>query len=142
MMAYVTLPDVWMTAITAVLQGTAHRDFVLPKAGTPHPRDIGMKESVGEPQGQLADYRMPLPDGKSIHVREYEWEYRLHWDTFHPAVDWVNHLRYDAPHWWIILTVAVGGIIGCVASEDRAKGFICGAVCGLAFGLITSPSTG
>jgi hypothetical protein len=101
-----------------------------------------MKERMGEPQGQLADYKWALPDGKSIHVREYLDEYRIHWDMFDVDIDLINHLRYDAPHWWIILTVAVGGIIGCVFSKDRAKGFIAGAVCGFAFGLFTLPSTG
>lgn len=141
MMVYATLPDVWRTAITAVLQGVAHRDFVLPKAGAPHPIDIGMGESVGEPQGQLADYRMPL-DGKSIHVREYECEYRLHWDMFHPAADWVNHLRYDAPRWWVALTTTVGGIIGYVCCKDRLTGAVLGASGGFLFGLFTLPCDG
>ncbi len=132
----------WSNVISVVLQLPPHQDIIRPKATLSHPKEVGMKERMGEPQGQLADYKWALPDGKSIHVREYLDEYRIHWDMFDVDIDLINHLRYDAPHWWIILTVAVGGIIGCVFSKDRAKGFIAGAVCGFAFGLFTLPSTG
>jgi hypothetical protein len=98
-----------------------------------------MKERVGEPQGQLEDYGWTLPDGRAIHIRVYSSEYRIHWDMFDPAVDLINHLRHDAPQWWVLLTTTVGGIIGYAASENKASGVVVGILCGFIVGIVTLP---
>jgi hypothetical protein len=98
-----------------------------------------MKERLGEPQGQVEDYGWTFLDGRSIHIRVYPNEYRIHWDMFDPAIDWINHLRHDAPQWWVVLTTIAGGIIGCATSKNKASGVVAGALCGSIVGIATLP---
>jgi hypothetical protein len=94
--------------IEFVLRRKAHEDLVLPfdvegkfttkiPAPDPDPNPnasilisledfitYGFTISIGEWQGQIADYRYMLPDKRSIHLRVFPDHFRLHWDYIDP----------------------------------------------------------
>lgn len=132
-----TTQNPWLeVVIPSVLRKPPHQDMVLSKETLPLPKEAGAQESIGGPQGQMADFRITLSDGRSIHIKEFDLVFKVHWDWFDPAVDWINHLRYDAPHWWIFLTTVVGGAIGYAWCKN-IEGTIAGVFCGLMFGVTT-----
>jgi len=102
----------WRDAVRNVLNLPKHKDLKVMKWFLTHPVKAGFKEAIGEPLGQKTDYRLTLPDGRSIHVREYDYYYLMHWDERDPTVDPVGHLVKDAPHWLVILGLIVLGILG------------------------------
>jgi len=114
---YYRIPDLnlipWRVVIGSVLRQPLHADTTLLKGLVIHPLRAGFNRSIGEPQGQIADYRMGLKDGKSIHVREYDASYRIHWDARDPDTDPLGHLLVDAPHWLIIggLLLGMGALV-------------------------------
>lgn len=127
----------WLEVVVpGILRIPAHHDVVLSKEGLPPPKEAGARKSIGEPDGQIADFRITLSDGKSVHIKEYDFVFKVHWDWFDPVVDWINHLRHDAPHWWILLTTVVGGAIGYVWHRNP-EGIVTGAFSGLTFGVAT-----
>jgi hypothetical protein len=105
--------------IEFVLRRKAHEDLVLPfdvegkfttKIPAPDPNasilisledfiTYGFTRSLGEFQGQLADFRYMLPDKRSIHLRVFNDHFRLHWDYIDPRADPIGHIAADAPHW-------------------------------------------
>jgi hypothetical protein len=109
--------------IEFVLRRKAHEDLVLPfdvegkfttKIPAPGPGPgptasillsledfiaYGFTISLGEWQGQIADYRYMLPDKRSIHLRVFPDHFRLHWDYIDPRADPLGHIAVDAPHW-------------------------------------------
>jgi hypothetical protein len=87
----------------------AHQDVEIAKSDVPHPLREGFKTRIGDPKGQNADYGMCLPDGKGIHIREYQDKYLVHWDKVDPPRDPIGHLVNDAPHW-----IAIGGLVGAL----------------------------
>ncbi len=98
----------WSKIVEKVLTLPAHEDVIVKKSAIIHPTLVGFKRSVGEPHGQRADYRLRLYDGKSIHVREYNDHYRVHWDKVDPSTSVIAHLKHDAPHIYMLLL----GILG------------------------------
>ena len=80
----------------------------------PHPSMIGFEEHFGDLAGQKTDYRLALPDDRSIHVREYDHYYLIHWDSKDPKIDPIGHLIEDAPHWLAVLGLTILGILGGV----------------------------
>jgi len=102
----------WSTLINLVLKLPPHRDVKVWKWEVPHPLESGFKKSIGDPFGQKADYRLILRDGRSIHVREYDKFYRVHWDKMDPRANPIAHLAKDAPHWLLALALVTLGIIG------------------------------
>ncbi|AEA46346.1 hypothetical protein [Archaeoglobus veneficus] len=105
----------WGEVVSRVLRMDAHVDIVIPKHIVPNPIVAGFIETVGENQGQMKDYELTLPDGRRIHVREYEHCYKVHWDKVSPLVNPVEHLRRDAPDWWKVLLALLGGGIGLLS---------------------------
>ena len=93
----------WDEVIDRVLRLPKHKDIKVPKSKVIHPLKEGFRRSIGEPSGQLADYRLTLADNKSIHIREYNKYYLVHWDAVDPEVDFIGHLINDASHWLIAL---------------------------------------
>lgn len=69
------------------------------------------KRHVGDPEGQIADYRHPLKDGAGIHLKKYSDHYRMHWDRKDPTIDPIGHLVEDAPHWLATAGVASIGAL-------------------------------
>lgn len=86
---------------------------MVPKYGT-NPLQAGfVRAFLEESHGQMADYRMTLPDGRGIHVREFSDCYTIHWDKACPLVNPIEHINQDAPQYGPILgALAVVGFIG------------------------------
>lgn len=117
----------WPKIFRLVQEHPAHTDVILPKDGLPHPKRAGLAKKAGVPHGQLADYRKTLPNGRSIHIREYQSYYKVHWDNHDPGTDLVGHLVHDAPEWWFSL---IGAVIGSRVAEDKMEGAFVGAAVG------------
>jgi hypothetical protein len=116
--------------IEFVLRRRAHEDLVLPyysgsnvegKFTTKIPGTnilislddfiaYGFTRSLGEWQGQLADFRYMLPDKRSIHLRVFPDHFRLHWDYIDPRADPIGHIAVDAPHWLDMVNNAIATI--------------------------------
>lgn len=104
------------------------------------------EESIGEPVGQLADYRIPLKDGRSIHLRIYDKLIGIHWDKIHPHTieDGIEHLRRDSPVNYTAFCTAGGAGLGTLVSKYLSRKDIAtklilgGALLGLLFGLATA----
>jgi hypothetical protein len=93
-----------------VLSFPAHAELSIPKGAIPHPLALGFEQSLGEPHGQVADYRAALPDGRGVHVRDMVGEWTVHWDRVFPSFErWVDHLREDSPGWYggLLLGIAL-----------------------------------
>ncbi len=90
-----------------------HVPFEVRTCDIPHPLALGFTTSIGLPEGQLADYRLELADGRGIHVREYSGFFRIHLDRIHPTLArWWDHLKEDAPE--IALLVALGIVVAII----------------------------
>jgi len=56
------------------------------------------KRSIGEPHGQIADWRAEVPGTiKGVHVLEFPMTYQVHLDKHDPRKDPVGHLLFDSP---------------------------------------------
>lgn len=108
-----TCPDcetelsIWDGIVTQVLREHPHVDLRIAKDTVAHPSDAGFVCHTGDPRGQRADYRRPLPDGKGIHVKEFADHFEVHWDRVDPTEDFLGHVLVDAPHWLLF-----GGFFG------------------------------
>jgi len=126
----------WRDFICKILENPPHVDITISKHLVANPLEEGFTETfLSEPQGQLRDYELILPDGKRIHIREFKDRYRAHWDIVSPSVDVLEHLRRDAPHWPITLCSLGASAITYLISRDTEKalsaavlGFLLGAV--------------
>jgi len=97
----------WDGVIVRVLRERHHIDLRIDKDAVAHPTSAGFVYHTGDPRGQHADYRRPLPDGKGIHVKEFADHYDVHWDKVDPTEDFLGHVLADAPHWLLF-----GGVLG------------------------------
>ena len=95
----------WRAIVNAVLKLPKGVNVSISKRGLPHPRDCGFVRTLGSPKGQRADWELILPDGRRVHVLEFEDTYLIHWDEVSPLVDPINHLRKDAPKWYVLYKV-------------------------------------
>ncbi len=110
----------WDNPIASILRMPFHKDMRVEKSAVCHPIADGFVKSIGDFQGQIADYRKRLEDGRSIHVREYPSCFLIHWDKVDPS-DPIGHLVEDAPHWILIgiLGLAVFAGIGLCLRESK-----------------------
>ncbi|NEU55240.1 hypothetical protein [Halorussus sp. MSC15.2] len=99
--------SVWDGIAARVLRERHHADLRIAKDAVPHPTSAGFVCHTGDPRGQRADYRRPLPDGRGIHVKAFADRYEVHWDKVDPTEDFLGHVVADAPHWLL-----VGGFLG------------------------------
>ncbi|GEM_PF-481151 len=127
----------WRALIHEVLKKQPHEDMVIPKNAVPNPVEEGFIETIGEPRGQLKDYELTLEDGRRIHVREFKDHYKVHWDNVSLLVSPIDHLRHDAPHWWITLCAFIGAATSYMVFR-RGKMLIGGLKLGLILGAATS----
>jgi hypothetical protein len=136
----------WVSIINEVLRRPPHEDITIPEGLLPDPEIVGFIKTIGEPQGEIAQYELTLHDGRRIHVRRFRGFYKVHWDYFSPLRDPINHLRYDAPHWWVLsitsLSSALGALIGHLIDKEKGAfyGLIAGHFAGLFISYITLPS--
>src|SRR6266566_633635 len=100
--------EAWRQQYSPVLWEPAHAEVSVSKWSVPHPLQAGFVGSLGEAAGQNADYRLPLDDGREVHVREYPSHYTIHWDQVSAVRNPIGHLLSDAPHWIII------GLVGLI----------------------------
>jgi len=131
----------WRYYIPVILSKLPHEDIDIPLYLVPNPEEAGFKVTLGDPlRGQIEDYESTLQDGKRIHVRKFHNLYKAHWDWVSPLVSSVEHLRRDAPGWWIALWglggVAVGSLL---CPKDRTAGAFAGGSVGVLGGMITLP---
>lgn len=88
----------WDRVVDAMLDRPELDVVSLPKYRVNHPIWEGFERGWGWPKiGLSANYRKQAPDGRGVHVREFEREYELHIDTAHPQEQWLKHLVVDAP---------------------------------------------
>ncbi len=95
----------WKNVLDFVLAIPPHKDISIPKIHLPHPSVSGFIEHFGDLGGQRGDYRLPLPDGKELHVKEFDKSYRAHWDKTSAINNPLGHLFSDAFHWVILIGV-------------------------------------
>ena len=95
------LSDVsWKIVLESVLTIPAHTDVSISKLLLPHPSMVdGFVKHFGDLAGQLGNYRLPLPDGREFHVKEYAETFLAHWDNISAVRNPLGHLLKDAPYW-------------------------------------------
>ena len=69
------------------------------------------------PDGQDADFRLPVADGRGLHLKLYDDCYLMHWDEVAPSVNPVGHLVQDAPE-VVIGAVILGAALQGSSSES------------------------
>jgi hypothetical protein len=84
-----------------------HTEITVSKYALPSPLNAGFVMSVGEARGQVADYRLPLDDGREVHVREFQNDYTVHLDQVSAVRNPLGHLFTDAPHWIAVSLVGL-----------------------------------
>lgn len=110
------------------------------KGCLPHPSTFGMGVSLGLPVGQTADYRKVLRGGAGFHVLDFVTHYEAHVDAVHPDVDFVSHLREDAPGKFVGGMAAVGALIGTAIGRSHKSALLGSAIGALAGALVVTPS--
>lgn len=104
--------EYWSTVIADVL---ATGRLTIPKINfggsiTPRPEESGLfKRSIGEPKGQIADWRANIPGSdRGVHAVEFPGHYSIHVDHFDPAKHPVMHILRDSP--MTLVTVIAAGL--------------------------------
>ena len=97
----------WTVIVSFISTQPFHLDYTYPKGALTHPSQSGFKQSSGELKGQVADWRMTLPDRSGVHVIEFQDAYVVHRDKRCPLVDRLGHIVQDAPHWIPVIAAGV-----------------------------------
>jgi len=129
----------WAAWIWKILRMKPHEDITIPKRLVRHPLEDGFTKTFGEYQGQIMDYELTLADGRRIHVREFKDYYKAHWDRISPKVDPLEHLRVDAPGWWVLFAGLAGAALSYLMSK-RPENTVNGLILGMIFGVLTIES--
>ncbi len=108
--------NAWKVIIEIVLSKPAHIDVPVSKFEVPDPLLAGFEKHFGDFAGQVANYRLPLPDGREIHVKEYNEDYSAHWDNTSAIRDPFGHILRDGTKWFFL-------IIGIALLGAFAAGF-------------------
>jgi hypothetical protein len=111
---YDTLDYFWKPIVNGVLILQPYQKTTIPKFCSTNPSQAGfVRTYLEEHENQLADYRLTLPDGRGIHLREFADHYVMHWDKKCPLIDPIGHINQDAPQYGPILAIlALAGIFG------------------------------
>lgn len=132
--------------IGKVLSLPPHEEILYRRDEIPDPSDMGFKDSMGEPVGQLADGRLPLRDGSCIHSRTYKKMVGFHRDKVNPdsLEKCFEHLRRDSPGLYTVSCgITIGGIMAISSLKTKKKdiiikSFLAGAIVGAIFGALTA----
>lgn len=89
----------WTAVAAAVMALPQHGKLRVPRDRVPHPAAAGLYRSVGLAR-RCRHYRHALPDGRGLHVHEYDDHYHVHWDAVDPSVSLLRHLLHDVAHAW------------------------------------------
>lgn len=87
----------WKAIATAVMALPQHGKLKVPRSHVPHPREAGLYRSVGLAR-RCRHYRHALPDGRGLHVHEYDDHYHVHWDAVDPSINVLRHIWHDVKH--------------------------------------------
>lgn len=101
------------------------------KGTLPHPEVAGMRESIGLPEGQHADFRKLLRGGRGFHVKDFGRYYEAHVDEVHPDVSALEHLRQDAPDVYVSGSIALGAVVGTAIGKTPRAALVGAAIGGL-----------
>lgn len=134
-------PGSWSEVIDILTRHPWRTRVKLPKGLLPHPAAAGMSSSVGIPEGQVADYRLVLPDGSGLHVKDFVEYYEAHLDEVHPDVNWVEHLRQDAPGSFVGGSAAVGAALGALFGRSWKSALAGAAIAGLLGAVLAAEAT-
>jgi hypothetical protein len=113
----------WRAVLETVLSTPAHTDLSFPKLHLPHPTFVdGFVKHFGSLAGKR-HYRLPLPDGREVHVKEYAEMFMAHWDNFSAIRNPLGHLLKDAPFWMRggLLPAAAMGVARTLWHTSKAK---------------------
>lgn len=102
-----------------------------------HPRDAGMRPSLGLPVGQCTDWRYKFPSCGGLHVRDFGTFYSAHLDRVNPECDPVGHVMSDTPQ--IAGGLALGALIGLALGNSKEAALV-GAMFGGLLGLASTAS--
>jgi hypothetical protein len=125
----------WRDLLPWIKQHAAGTVLRLEKWQVEHPRDGGLRPSVGLPMGQQSDFRLRLADCSGLHVRDFGTHYEAHIDQVDPDCDPVDHLVKDAPDVAISGAAALGALLGTAlgrSKEAALVGGLLGALVGAA----------
>lgn len=128
-------PRTWREVIATLSAESKGAVARIPKGLLPHPRTAGMKESIGLPVGQTADFRLMLASGAGFHVQDHGTHYEAHIDEVHPDVNPFEHLRKDAPGTFIAGSAALGAMVGSAIGRKGEAAWV-GAALGALGGLL------
>ena len=111
---YESLDCFWRMNVDNMVFLQAHQEMRVPKFGSTNPLQAGFVQTyIEEAKGQIANYRMTLPDGRGIHLLEFLDCYMMHWDKKCPLLNPIEHIKEDAPQYAPVLAIlAVAGIVG------------------------------
>ena len=133
----------WFALVPAILAQPPHVDVEVLATEVFEPSEEGISEALGEPHGQLKDYEINLSDARRVHIRKFKRSYLAHWDFVSPSINAIEHLRRDAPPWYVATTTGAGSSIGTLVGlaaggkNGAAAGGAVGGVLGLVLGLLT-----
>lgn len=86
----------WNELIRFVQGLPPHVDLIIKKSQLMEPWLFGFRKSrIGWKKGALRHWRLALPNGKSIHIREYADHFKIHWDIADPRKNPLKHFMYD-----------------------------------------------
>ena len=109
----------WTQVANLLAQQPAGTRLRITKSWMEHPVDGGLRHGVGLPVGQVADYRLRLPDCRGLHVQDFGEHYEAHLDQTDPACDAMQHLAQDAPVACVVGAAVVGGLLGLLAGQSK-----------------------
>jgi|YelNatPaOPRAMG01_1025707.scaffolds.fasta_scaffold40692_2 hypothetical protein len=92
----------------------------LPSPGETDPKIL--VKHVGEPKGQIADWRASFNNSKAgFHAVEFEDYYETHIDSVDPIKDPIEHLLKDSPRtlFGVIGVFVIGGLLFYVFTREK-----------------------
>ena len=132
-------PHRWLDVVHELQRHPPGTRLRIRKSLVEHPRDAGLRPSIGLPAGQRADYRLALQPGCSgIHVQDFGEHYEVHLDQKDPGCDAIGHLQQDAPGTFVATAALAGGLIGLLLGRT-GQAFAVGAIAGSVVGCLGLP---
>ena len=104
----------------------------------PHPLDAQFHQGLGVPVGQRADFFKPLPDGRGLHVQDFDEHYEAHLDSTEAGCDDLVRAVGSGPALAAVVGLtAIGGLTGLLLGRSK-EATVVGALIGAAVGGATA----